>query len=142
MSGEQCERRREISNSNALNSGLLRAMLTSEYTPTELPLTISSVARITKYGLEQCIDFLLLCKGETVAIPKRSIDIDFHDFWKNALADERGGVLSAFINRVHDQSIKHDKLYEVIRAANYMDINALVHLACSKLACIIRSQAL
>ena len=45
-----------------------------------------------------------------------------------------------FVNRVHDSGLQN--LYDLILAANYMDVKPLLHLGCAKVASLIKGEPL
>jgi S-phase kinase-associated protein 1 len=60
--------------------------------------------------------------------------------WSNVMADVCSDPWdAAFIDRVDEV---RQTLYDLILAANYMDVKSLLHLGCAKVASLIKGQPL
>ena len=120
--------KKKLPKKHAMISNLVKRALEQDHDATEVPL-LSVKSEI----LDEVVKFMEHHKGEEPPIipkPLRSTEMKklCHDPWDATFIDSIGE------NR--------QKLYDLILAANYMDIKSLLHLGCAKVASLIKGQPL
>lgn len=113
----------EIDRKSAYISKLIKTSLQSDPTSTELELTTSSsvLSAIIEYmrhhnGIEPSIVEKPLRSKQMIDVCRDAWDAQYIDKYAN----------------------DRQYLYDIISAANYLDINSLLHLACAKVASLIK----
>jgi S-phase kinase-associated protein 1 len=121
---------REVDRKYVNISSLCKQALEADSAATELPLP-----GVPGHILEYIVAYMELHKGEEPQLipkPLRSKEMS------QVCPDPRD---ADFINAIVDNSGMQN-LYDLILAANYMDIKSLLHLGCAKVASLIRGQPL
>jgi hypothetical protein len=117
-----------ISFEHAKLSEVIQTAFAPNETDPELPVDISSSI------LKAVIEYLVLCKGEKppkIDQPLRS---------KN-MAEITTAEQAKFIDSFLEQHSKKE-LYDLISAANFLQIESLLHLGCAKVAALIKGEPL
>jgi len=113
--------KKKLPKKHAMISGLVKTALEQDSDATEVPLP-----GVTSEILQKVVEYMQHHKGEEPPIipkPLRSKEM------KEVCKDPWDAT---FI----------DSVYDLILAANYMDINSLLHLGCAKVASLIKGQPL
>jgi hypothetical protein len=88
---------------------------------------------VSSYSLDKCIEYLNHHKNLDIQLPVLPLQSKLlSDAWTDIWDVE-------FINNIFKESIECDKLYDIIKASDYLDINALLHLGCSQIGVIIKN---
>lgn len=117
-----------VSKKHAFISSLVKTALEQDSSSQEVP-----IPGVTKSTLEKVIEYMVHHEGKEPALipkPLRSSDMKAvcTDKWDATYIDNLGE------NR--------QDLYDLILAANYMDVKSLLHLGCAKVASLIKGQPL
>lgn len=109
-------------------SNLVKTSMDSDPSATDLPMP-----SVKGDILAKVVEYLLYHKGVEPAIPEKPLR-------SNVMKDVCKDPWDAeFIDRIAEQK---QQLYDLILAANYMDIKSLLHLGCAKVASLIKGQPL
>jgi len=112
----------------AFISNLVKTSLDSDPAATELPMP-----GVKSDVLAKVIEYMSYHKGQDPPIIEKPLR-------SKAMKDVCRDVWDAdFIDRIADN---RQQLYDLILAANYMDIKSLLHLGCAKVASLIKGQPL
>ena len=109
-------------------SKLLRTAIDSDATADQIPLPST-----TSVTLKLIVEYMTHHRGEELPVIEKPLK---STLMKDVCAD----IWDAdFIDKVGDE---RQILYNLILAANYMDITSLIHLGCAKVASLIKGQPL
>lgn len=117
----------EISKRDAKVSDLVSKSFETDTESTELPLP-----SVETEMLELIVEYMKYHKGEEPPIVEKPLR---SSIMKDVCKDEWDAT---FIDKVGDSDL--DKLYELIKTANYMNIKSLLHLGCAKVASKIKGK--
>jgi len=118
----------DIDRKNAFVSTLVKTSLDTDSTATEVP-----IPGVASAILNEVVVYMNHHKGvEPPIIEKPLRSKVMKDVCKDAFDAE-------FIDRIGEN---RQALYDLILAANYMDIKSLLHLGCAKVASLIKGQPL
>jgi hypothetical protein len=113
------------------HSKLLSISVENDLEVKEIPLMIDKTTNLNTYTFIKAMDYLKRHRNEKISIPDRPLGLlSLEEIWKDPWDVQ-------FINDVYLDSKFCDRLYELMNAANYLDINPLIHLVGTKLAHII-----
>jgi len=118
----------EVERKNAFISTLVKTSLENEKTASEVP-----IPGVKSEILEKVIEYMNHHKGvEPPIIEKPLRSKVLKDVCKDPWDAD-------FIDRIGEN---RQELYDLILAANYMDVKSLLHLGCAKVASLIKGQPL
>ena len=109
----------------ALLSGVIRQIIETDPEATEVPLD-----EITPLWLQAVVDYLNLCKG--TPFPEIEKPLRSKDMFSNTVKEN-----AQFIEDFCSKNNK-DALYALIGAANYLQLEGLLHLGAAKVAAIVK----
>jgi S-phase kinase-associated protein 1 len=119
-----------VEKKNAYISVLIKQSLASDASATAIPLQVKD------HILAKIVDYMNHHKGSEPAIiekPLRSKEM------KAVVKDEWDAT---FIDDIDGNGSTRQDLYDIILAANYLNINGLLNLGCAKVASLIKGQPL
>jgi len=112
----------------AFVSNLVKTSMDSDSSASDLPMP-----GVRGDILAKVVDYLTYHKGVEPSAPEKPLrSIVMKDVCKDPWDAE-------FIDKIAEQK---QQLYDLILAANYMDIKSLLHLGCAKVASLIKGQPL
>jgi len=112
----------------AFVSNLVKTSMDSDPSATELPMP-----GVRGDTLSRVVEYLIYHKGADPPIPEKPLrSTVMKDVCKDPWDAE-------FIDKIAEN---RQQLYDLILAANYMDIKSLLHLGCAKVAALIKGQPL
>jgi len=102
---------------------------------------------ITPYAYNICMEYLQYHNGKAIVLPPRPLKSDnIETAWENCDLSEamKKKVLHdiSLVKKIYSESDKCDKLYEVLEACNYLDINPLLHLCSMYVASLCKKHSL
>jgi len=77
---------------------------------------------VSDYAFDKCVEWLKMKEDNQWSKPHKYLSGSFEKNWKDE--EDR-----KFMTKIHQESNKLDKIYEVIKAANYLSIEPLIHLS-------------
>lgn len=116
----------------ALISDVIKMALEQDENCTELPLTIAS----EYYGFNYVIEYMNIAKGKPQDIVPAPL-LYSEDFKKNIKTQP---WMAEFIERVYNGDVEN--LYNMCHLALYLNINCLLHLACARIAGVLKKTPL
>ena len=85
------------------------------------------------YSYTKCMEYLIYHENREIELPLKPLRSKiFSELWKDFWDVE-------FINKIYDESIQCDKLYDLVQAANYFAIKPLIFLILSKIATVVKN---
>jgi hypothetical protein len=112
-------------------SGLLISM--KECPDADNKIFYISTSYMNKYSFSRCMEYLIYHEDREIELPLKPLRSKiFSELWKDIWDVE-------FIEQIYRESDQSDKLYELVNAANYLDIKPLIFLTLSKLAHIAKN---
>jgi S-phase kinase-associated protein 1 len=118
----------ELPKKNSLISTLVKTSLDTDPTATEVP-----IPGVQAEILEKVIEYMNHHGGVEPPIIEKPLR---SKVMKEVVKDEWDAI---FIDKIGDN---RQQLYDLILAANYMDVKSLLHLGCAKVASLIKGQPL
>lgn len=118
----------EVKRKSACISKLVNASLDSEEGATELP-----IPSVSSEILGLIVEYMNHHEGTEPPIIEKPLR------YKNMVDVCRDNWDAVFIDRIGED---RQQLYDLILAANYMDIKSLLHLGCAKVASLIKGEPL
>lgn len=112
----------------AFISNLIKTSMDTDPTATEVPMNVKSDV------LAKVVEYMNYHKGEEPPIIEKPLR---SKIMKDVCKDSWD---ADFIDKMAELS--RQPLYDIILAANYMDIKSLLHLGCAKVASLIKGQPL
>jgi len=107
----------------AMLSGVIKTALETDKSATEAPVDVTGAL------LQKVVEYLNQHKGVDPGIPDKPLR---SKVMKEVVSDPWD---AEFIDAL---AVERQKLYDVILAANYLDIKPLLHLGCAKIASLIK----
>jgi len=113
------------------HSRLLSTSIEGDSNAVEIPLKIDKAACINIYTFTKAMSYLKKHGDSKIVVPERPLgSLKLQEIWRDPWD-------VSFIDEVYSDSTGCDRLYELMNASNYLDINPLIHLVGSKIAQII-----